>query len=126
MELYIEPHRPERNPLNGRYNKGYTPYNKGRKRSEWATKEHEQNLRQAVKNNPNRHVVAGWNKRAVIMIDKDGRHAWFESSEKASRVTGVNGANIRQVCNKHHNHAGGYKWFWFDDEEWVKLVNGEK
>lgn len=123
MELYIAPSRPERNPLNGRWNKGYTPHNKGRKRSEWATKEHEQNLINAIKVSPNRHVVAGWNKKAVIMVDKDGNHAWFESSEKASRVTGVNASNIRQVCNRLRNHVGGYRWFWFDDEELINILN---
>lgn len=123
MELYIEPHRPERNPLTGRFNKGRTPHNKGKKRSEWMSKEHEEKLRQAViAGNKKRKDYHRWNSKAVVMIDNDGRKAFFDSMNKASVITGICATSIRKTCYKLRHTAGGYKWFFVDDEELINIL----
>lgn len=57
------------------------------------------------------------------MIDADGNRAYFESAEAAGRATGVIARNIRKVCDKERKHAGGCRWFWFDDEELINILN---
>lgn len=126
MELYIAPSRPNKNPINGRFVKGSTPHNKGRKWDDWMSKEAQARLREALKTTGRpRMDIGGWNKKAVIMVDKDGNHAWFESSLAAEKATGVRARNIRHCCNKQRGSAGGYRWFHFDSDEWTNYVNNK-
>lgn len=71
-ELYIEPERREYNALNGRFLKGHTPHNKGKKWSEYATKRAQKKMQKGWKNlekhrNKNgRPDTAGRSRKAVI------------------------------------------------------------
>lgn len=116
MELYIPKERPQRNAVNGRYLKGVKPHNKGRKWSEWMSEEAQQRVRERLKfiGRP-RMDIGGWNKKSVIMIDKDGKEYYFESSVAAEKVTGVPCRNIRYCCNGERKTSGGYKWHYFDN-----------
>lgn len=126
MELYIAPSRPQRNPTNGRFLKGSIPHNKGKKWREWMDGRKQRRVLRIAKNNlRGRSDIGGWNKRAVIMMDDEGRHTYFESAEAAGRATEIIARNIRSVCEKKRKHAGGYRWFWFDDNEWTQYANRE-
>ncbi len=51
------------------------------------------------------------NKIAVIMMDLNGNELKrFNSMKEASKITGVNGRRISDVCLNKRNKAGGYKW----------------
>lgn len=85
MELYIPPETPERNPLNGRFNKVHVPHNKGKKWIEWMDRrKHKKVLKIGINNlKKGRKNICGWNKKPVIMIEKDGKHTYFESLSEA-------------------------------------------
>lgn len=126
MELRLGDERPQYNPINGRFLKGHVPHNKGKKWSEWMDGRKQKKVRRILKKNIHgRHNIGGWNKRAVIMLDNEGNHAYFESSAAAGRATGITARNIRYVCDKKRKHAGGYRWFWFDDNDWTEYINNK-
>lgn len=120
MELTLEPVRVYRNKLTGRFMKGHPSPVKGKKWDDFLTKEQQEkilnNLRKAPKP---KHITAGWNKKAVMMIDKDGKATYFPSVAEASRRTGINPGNIGSCCREERNHAGGYKWYYYDSNKWL-------
>lgn len=123
MELRLGDERQQYNPINGRFLKGHIPHNKGKKWSEWMDGRKQRKVRRiASQNIHGRPDIGGWNKRAVIMLDDEGNRAYFESSAEAGRATGIIARNIRYVCDKKRKHAGGYRWFWFDDKELIDIL----
>lgn len=48
----------------------------------------------------------------------------YPSSEEAGRKSGVTARNIRHCCEKKRKSAGGYRWFWEDDNDWCRLLEG--
>lgn len=112
-ELYIEPERIQRNPINGRFLKGLTPHNKGKSWNEWMDGRKAKRVKRiAMKNLKPNMNIGGWNKKAVIAENEEGVTAWFESSIDAEKKTGICARNIRSVCNGKRKHAGGLKWIW--------------
>lgn len=113
MELYIPPKRLERNPITGEYLKGLTPHNKGKKWDEWLNKENQEKVLQNLakyrkKGNP---AIGGWNKKAVIATDDEGKIlGWFCSALDASLKTGICNRNILKCCHGTRKHAGGVRW----------------
>ena len=52
-------------------------------------------------------------KHPVIQMDEYGdRLHWYESSEAAARKLGLQGRNIRKVCDGQRKHCGGFRWAW--------------
>ena len=124
MELYIAPEKLSKNPLNGRFLKGHTPHNKGKK---WVDYLDMRKARRMKKNLQKGRVgnssIAGWNKRSVIGI-KDGKIIGvFESASEAGRKTAINGRNISSCCNGKRKTCGGVQWFWESSNQWIELVN---
>lgn len=121
-ELYIEPKRANKNVLTGRFVKGCVPHNKGKKWSEWMDgrkcKKVLNNLQRV--GNPN---LAGWNARKVVGL-KDGKFRIFKSCSDAGRQLGIQQRNINSCCNKKRKTAGGFLWYFEDDNEWIKEHNG--
>ena len=109
-----------RNPQNGQYLKGREPHNKGKKWSEYLPKKTQKSILKNLKPNPN-YNLAGANARKIVGI-KDGKWRVFESSKDAERKLGIHARNIRTVCYKKRNHAGGWKWFFENDNEWINLI----
>ena len=112
MELHLPIKRFDRDPTTGRFNKGLTPHNKGKKASEYMTPEGlAKSLRIGRKNlKPNKNL-GGHNKKAVIAITDEGRVVgWFESAEDAGRKVLVNPTAIRRVIYGKRKHAAGFKW----------------
>lgn len=120
MELTLEPERVYRNKVTGRFMKGNPSPLKGKKWDDFLTKEQQEkilaNLRKAPKP---KNITAGWNKKAVIMIAKDGKSVYFPSAEEAKRVTGINSSNICSCCRGERKHAGGYGWYWYESNDWL-------
>ena len=125
-ELYIPREKPTRNLLNGRFLPGHVPHNKGKKWEEYMDMRKAKRVKQiGMKNLVPNMLLGGWNARAVVAIDDDNRLAGiYPSSEEASRKSGIIARNIRLCCDKKRKHAGGYRWFWEDDNEWCDVVNG--
>ena len=88
-ELYIPPERPTRNLVNGRFLKGHTPFNKGRKWSDYLDSRKKRkmlkNLSLGRKGNPS---IAGNNARPIVAIKDRRLIAVFPSSNAAERKTG--------------------------------------
>ena len=112
MELYIPIERPQYNPINGQFLKGHVPHNKGKKWSDYMDmRKAKRILRIAKKNLKPRMDIGGWNKRAVIALDENGKLlGWFSSSKEAECKTGICSRNINSVCNGKRKHAGGFRW----------------
>ncbi|WP_233560343.1 hypothetical protein [Bacteroides sp. AF39-11AC] len=123
-ELYIPPERPTRNLVNGRFLKGHTPFNKGRKWSDYLDSRKKRkmlkNLSLGRKGNPS---IAGNNARPIVAIKDRRLIAVFPSSNAAERKTGICSRNIRSCCSGKRKHAGGYEWFFESDNQWLNIVN---
>lgn len=107
--------RPTRK-ANGQFVKGQTPWNKGKRFAEWlpdAEKRQKIISKLSHKGNPQ---LYGWNAKPIAAV-KDKKVVFFESSKDAERKTGICARNIRHVCAKKRNFAGGCRWFFADDAE---------
>ena len=86
MELYIPPEKPKRNRVNGRFMKGSTPFNKGKKMVDWMDGRKIKRVLKGLQR-IGRKDIGGQNKRKIIGI-KDGKIVCFyESSRAAMRAT---------------------------------------
>lgn len=122
MELVIDRARPQRNLVTGRFLPGHSSFNKGKNWSEWMSKKSQLHAMKGWKNLKGRRDIGGWNAKAVVMIREDGRWFVFPSASEAGRKTGIQEANIRSVCRKKRKRAGGYRWFFEEDNEWLDLI----
>ena len=122
-ELYIPQIRRTRNAVNGRFLNGHVPHNLGKKWSEYIPKKKHKKMLKCLslgKGNPN---IGGKNAKKVIAIKDGNIFALYSSSEDAGRKSGICSRNIRSCCDGHRKHAGGLKWFWEADNEWIELIN---
>ena len=99
------------------FQKGHTPWNKGLswKEQGWTEERKEKVLAQLKVNmSKNKYEnCAEHLKKPVIQMDEYGnRLHWYESSEAAARKLGLQGRNIRKVCDGERNFCGGYRWCW--------------
>ena len=111
--LYIEP---EIKKKDGYFKKGNIPWNKGLSWNEqgWTKERREKVIAQLrINKDKNKYNRMNPQKKPVIQMDEQGeRLHWYESSEAAARKLGLNGRNIRMVCEGHRMHCGGFKWKW--------------
>ena len=101
----------------GTFQKGHTPWNKGLswEQQGWTDERKEKVLAQLKVNmSKNKYEnCAEHLKKPVIQMDEDGnRLHWYESSEAAARKLGLQGRNIRKVCDGERHTCGGYYWKW--------------
>lgn len=123
MELYIAIEKFDRNLLTGRYLKGSTPHNKGKKWNDYMDKRKIKRIKRiAIKNLRPRMDIGGWNARKVVAVDAEGNFFLSPSAVKASEKTGICRRNICSCCNGKRKHAGGYRWFFEDSNEWLNLI----
>nr|DAD81717.1 MAG TPA: PROTEIN/DNA Complex catalytic motif, Helix-turn-helix DNA [Myoviridae sp. ct9Ns12] len=124
-ELHISPERHNRNLVTGRFLKGCTPHNKGKKWDDYNVPLHKRErifkgLASGRTGNPN---IAGCRAKEVVAIRNGQLQCVFQSSNDAERKTGICARNIRHCCSGKRKHAGGYQWFWENDNSWCELVN---
>ena len=122
MELYIAKDRPTLNPVTKAFLKGHVPFNKGKRWKEWMSKDAQLRAMRGWKNLKGRMDLGGWNAKPVVMIRDDGRWFIFPSILEAGRKTVVQSRNINSVCHKKRKHAGGFRWFFEEDNEWLDLI----
>ena len=114
---------PNPNDLPQINHKDENPKNNNATNLEWCTAEYNMNYGNGAKT---RHSKIDYTKpcyrenaikngkkasKPVMMLD-DARNciAIFESTEEASRQTGIHKTNITRSANSDHLRAGGYKW----------------
>jgi hypothetical protein len=107
------------NPKNGRFLKGFTPHNKGKKWSEWMDGRKQKKVFKCLSRNGNPNL-AGANAKTIVGV-KNGKFCVFESSEDPGRKLGIFARNIRAVCHGKRKKAGGMMWFFEESTEWVKI-----
>lgn len=115
MKTYDEFNRPQRNALNGRFLTGSTPHNKGRKMETYMTDDKIAKCKEQLvfgRCKPGeRPPCAGWNKRAVVYVDRNGVPHCIESAEKVGRLIGAPGRNVRLCCDGKRKHVHGRRFF---------------
>lgn len=113
---------PTRNKKNGRFLKNHKPHNKGKSWSEWMDGRKKRkvlkNLELGRVGNPN---IAGSNAKKIVGI-KNGKFVVFPNSEEAGRILDITARNIRHACHKKRKSAGGWKWYFENDPEWIKSI----
>lgn len=121
---YTEEGHPARNFETGRFLKGHIPHNKGKKWSEWMDgRKAKKVLRIGARNLKGRPDIGGWNARKIVAVrETDGKWWCFESAAKAALITGLIRRNITRCCQGKAKHCGAFRWFYWDDEHWAKLV----
>ena len=113
-ELYLPPQTAQRNKK-GQWNKGRTAWNHGKTWDEMFDKETQERLRKHLRDIAGKGCAGCGNMhpKPVIQMDEYGeRLHWYESSEAAARKLGLQGRNIRKVCDGERNFCGGFRWRW--------------
>jgi hypothetical protein len=119
MELYLEPKRPERNLVTGRFMKGHTPFLKGKKWKDLFSEETQARMLSGILAHRGK---GGQKKKPVICIAKDGTWRKFDSAKEAGIALKVHSGTISNVCLGKRKTAGGYRWFYEESNEWLNLV----
>lgn len=118
-----------RNPVNGQFLKGHTPHNKGKKLSDYLTEEQVKEIMERFNSFPRKgnKKLYKYRCKPVVAI-KDGKLCGvFESiSEGCRRVGLASTSNICKALKGQRNYAGGYQWFYENDNSWVELIEQTK
>lgn len=121
-ELHIPHKYPDRNPLNGRFNKGHIPHNTGKKWKDYMDKKTIRKLKKQLRENA-KYLVPPDTSRKVVGI-KDGKlYGIFKSATLAANHLGVNLSNIVHCCAGRQKTCRGYQWFYEEDDKWLNLIN---
>lgn len=121
MELQLERDGFERNLLTGRFTRGCTPHNKGKKMEDYMSPENKDKILSKL-HRKGRKDFGGWNARKIVTV-KDGRVFMFESSNDAERKLGISARNIRKVLEGKRETCGGLKWFYADSDDYLHLID---
>jgi len=99
----------------GKFRKGQTPWNKGKKWNEMFDEKTQAKLKEHLKE-ISKTGAAGKghpHPKPVIQMDEYGNKLhWYASSEAAAKKLGLHGRNIRKVCDGERNSCGGFRWCW--------------
>ena len=112
--LHIDP--PKKRKV-GQHKEGYHAWNRGLswEQQGW-TEERKKKVITQLKINKSKNKyknTAEHLKKPVIQMDEYGNKLhWYASSEAAARKLGLQGRNIRKVCDGQRNFCGGYRWRW--------------
>jgi hypothetical protein len=118
LKYYTRPQR-----IRGRFVKGYTPHNKGKKASEWMDAEKlKKNIENLNKFRVPNMKLGGMNKRKVVAIDSTGKFIVFPSLKTAGIYYGIPASNISKVCKGERKFAKGIKFFYEDDNNFIKYL----
>lgn len=74
------------------------------------------------KGNPD---IPGWNKKKVVSVAEDGSWKLYLSATSAAEMTGLNRRNISHCCEGKRKRCGGLRWFFWESDEWLKLISNE-
>lgn len=115
--------RPARNMKTGAFLPGHIPHNKGKKWDEWMPKGEQARVLEIGKKNLRvNKSLWGWGKKAVVAVNDKGIHRYCESISKAAQILGLQRRNISSCCHGKREKCGGYRWFFYDDDRWIKYA----
>lgn len=122
MELRLNPIAPRNN---GAFNKGNIPFNKGKKWSEWMDGRKQKRVKKNLEKGRglSYQAIAGMNRRKIICVLDKKIFGIFESAYDAERKTAINNKNISAVCHKKRKKAGGFRWFFEEDNDLFNYIN---
>lgn len=112
IEIYCDrvgTYKPEYNKTNGRFAKGHTPHNKGKKWSEFMSEQGQRNSKKGWNNlelhrPTKRPDTAGRCRKPVVAINLFGKLFVFPDTKKAAEfLVGGCRANISHCCRCNHN-----------------------
>lgn len=110
-ELSLPPIQPI---IKGRFRKGNVPHNKGKKWSEWMDGRKRNKVLKGLQRN-GRKDIGGWSAKKIVCV-KDGKVVGsFAHSNEAQEKTRIESRNIRSVCAGKRKTAGGFQWFYEND-----------
>ena len=56
--------------------------------------------------------------KPVFSVNKEsGLIMWWQSASEAERITGINNGSITKCCKGRYKSAGGYVWFYAEEED---------
>lgn len=142
-ELHLPPIKQDRNPTTGRFNKGITPFNKGKKWSDYASKRTQKKMLKGwmnvIKHRPtSRPDVAERCRKKVIAVMNDGTWLVFPYIGRAGEWLGGNRENVGRCCranrarvvnkktgkvNTDHRYKG-IRFYYEDDDIWLTKIKG--
>ena len=132
----------DRNLKTGRFLKGMTPHNKGKKWSEWMDGRKAKKVKkQALANLDNARrlghcgTAGGRNKRPLIAVLDNGEWLVFPESQSAAKWCGGDRSCISRCCRKNdvttltkgkkvndnHKHMG-VRWYFESDNKWTLKI----
>lgn len=139
-ELYIAQTFEGRNMVNGRFLKGHTPHNKGKKWADFLTKRQQRRCAKGWKNvekyRCKGHPNAGRKKKQVVGIFQDGTWKVFPCLGMAAKCFGGCRENIGRCCRQNENPSvnkntgklntdhqyKGVRWYFESDSQWTKKI----
>lgn len=137
-ELRVPDKPLQRNPLNGRFLKGHTPANKGKKWDEYMSRRGQRRSRHAGCQNLELHRHRGGPGRPdkpVIAVNDTGKWLYFPSVAEAGRLLGIRKENIWRCCRENEcgtkNHKGkvntdhkykGVRFYFESDQKWTEKI----
>ena len=103
-------------PKPGRFYKGMTPHNKGKKWADWMDGRKQRKVKRILlEHRQVNHNIGGWNAKQVVGISIDGKACVFESSKDVERKLGIQSRNVRGCCEGKRNLAGGLFFMWAEN-----------
>ena len=139
-ELRFPNERRDHNPINGQFLKGHTPFNKGKKWSEYMKKRSMKRCAKGWKNlrkyqPKTRPDICGRCRKAVIAVMDDGRWVWLPYIGAAGEWIGGSRENVRRCCalnmktesdkrrkvNTDHKYRG-VRFYYESDPKWTTKI----
>lgn len=132
----------DRNLKTGRFLKGMTPHNKGKKWSEWMDRRKQRRVKkQALANLDNARrsghcgTAGGRNKRPIIAVLDNGEWLIFPESKTAAEWCGGERGNVCRCCreneattltksgkvNDNHKYLS-VRWYFESDNKWTLKI----
>ena len=138
----------DRNLKTGRFIKGMTPHNKGKKWSEWMDGRKQKRVKkQALKNLETARrlghcgMTGGRNKRPIIAVFDNGEWLMFPEQKSAAAWCGGNRYNVGRCCRENARHKEllkpfshptgrinndhkymGVRWYFEDTNDWIEKI----
>lgn len=131
-ELNIGPIRAERDAKTGRFLKGHTPVNKGKKWNQFMSKRAQRRASKGWKNlelHRHRPENAGRPKKEVVAVMDDGRWTVFPYSVPAAEWCQGSRHNVVRCCRENGCHQAntdhrymGVRFYFENDSNWLNKI----
>lgn len=130
--LHFGPRRSFRDAVTGRFLKGHTPANKGKRWDDFMSKRSQKKSSRGWKNLElyrHRSEKAGRPKKAVVAVTDDGKFRVFSFSLPAAEWVGGSRHNIVRCCRQNELHGrntnhryNGVRFYFESDPNWLNKI----